>query len=568
MNVNLRPYQSEGKREILNHWQNGVKNVLAVFPTGAGKTVLMASIIADEPYATCAIAHRQELVGQISMALARNEIRHRIIGTQLVVKTIVRKHMKKLGKSFYDPSSRHAVAGVDTLVRRGDQLASWLPTVKLWVIDEAHHVLKTNKWGDAVTMFPNARGLGVTATPYRADGNGLGRHHDGWFDTMVIGPTMRDLIRMGHLTDYKLYAPPSSFDRSSLKKSETTGDFTASSSSQAVATSSLVTHTDGKIVGDVVATYKKLLDGLLTIVFAPDSGVAKELELQYNAQGVPAKYVWGNMPDDDREQALIDFEEKRILVLINIALFDEGLDLPVLEAVQDVAATASRGRFIQRVGRMLRLMQGKQFGKYVDHVGNIAQHSTVVHYPNGETKIEVAHAELTLDRRERKSAGKSDVAPVRVCIKCTSVFERFMDACPFCGEPIPAPSQRTSIEFVDGDLFELDASTLAQLRGEVAQVDLPVAEYRAMLAAKHTPHLGILAHTKRHVERQAAVATLRETMAQWAGYERHDGLSDSEIYRKFYIRFGVDMIGAQILKTAEVDELNHKIMLDRLAISA
>jgi len=556
MFIDLRPYQFKGKCEIAEHWRNGVMNVLAVYPTGAGKTVLMASIIADEPGATCAIAHRQELVGQISLALARNGVRHRIIGTQLVIKTIVRKHMKKLGKSFYDPSSRHAVAGVDTLVRRGDQLASWLPTVKLWVIDEAHHVLKTNKWGAAVSMFPNARGLGVTATPCRADGMGLGRHADGYFDVMVIGPTMRDLINEGFLTEYRIFAPPSSFHREDIKVSPTTGDFNLDAMRKVVAASSLVKHDEKQITGDIVQNYLRIAPGLKGICFVTDIDTANEVAAQFNAAGVAAAALSSRNTDDEREEALDRFERGELTMLVNVDLFGEGFDLPAIEVVIMARPTESFGLYAQQFGRMLRLLLNKMFGILIDHVGNVLRHG-----------LPDAPREWSLDRREKRSAGKSDVVPVRVCVKCTSVFEKFLDACPYCGEPIPAPAARTSIEFVDGDLFELDAATLAQLRGEVAKVDMPVAEYRAALQAKHMPQIGILAHTTRHVERQGAVATLRDTMAHWAGYERHDGLSDSEIYRKFYLRFGVDMIGAQTLKVGEVEELNRKIVLDRPAIS-
>lgn len=557
----LRPYQQQVRDGVEQNWAAGVQNVLAILPTGGGKTVVFSSVLADEQAASVAVAHRQELVSQISLALARNRVRHRIVGPQNVVKMIVRLHMEEVGASYYDANSRCAVAGVDTLIRRGEQLVNWLPTVKLWVMDEAHHVLRDNKWGKAVQMFPNARGLGVTATPCRADGNGLGRHADGVFDTMVIGPTMRDLIDAGNLTDYKLYAPPSNFDRSSLKTSESTGDFTASSLSKAVSTSNLVTHTDGKVVGNVVETYKKLLSGLLTIVFAPDSGVARELEAQYNEQGIPAKYVWGNMPDDERQSALREFKNRKIMVLINIALFDEGLDLPVLEAVQDVAATQSFGRFVQRVGRVLRLMPGKEFGRYVDHVGNIAQHCRVVQYAGGKTKIEVCHREWSLDRTERRS--KSAPSETRTCTNplCVLTYERFRTVCPYCGEPIPTPaaSERTGVEFVDGDIFELDADAFGQLKASVERAAMSPEEYRDELTAKKCPQLGIMAHVKRHTEKLSTLGTLRGILALWGGYERAAGLSDKEIMRKFYLTYGVDLWTAQTLKQDEMLSLAERV---------
>lgn len=557
----LRPYQQKVRDGIEHGWASGNKNMLAILPTGAGKTVLFSSILADEPGASCAIAHRQELVSQISLALARNRVRHRIIGPQSVVKLIVRLHMEEVGASYYDANSKCAVAGVDTLVRRGDQLAAWLPTVKLWVQDEAHHLIRDNKWGKAATMFPNARGLGVTATPSRADGMGLGRHADGVMDDMVVGPSMRELITMGSLTDYKLFAPKSDFDRSSLSKSisKSTGEVSAHESSKAVSTSSLVAHAEkGQVVGDVVRTYRKLLDGLLTIVFAPDMITGGQLEKEYNAAGIPAKLVRGDMGDDERIGSIRKFRKREYLVLINIALFDEGFDLPAIQAVQDVAATESFGRFVQRAGRMLRLMDGKEFGIYVDHVGNIARHATVVHYPD-QSRVEICHREWTLDRRERRSSGKSEISDTRTCNTCTGTFPRFLDACPYCGEPIPAPAQRSSVKWVDGDLYELDAATLATMRAAIARVDMAPEDYRNQLVAQGCPQLGVLGNVKRLVATQEVVAQLRDAEAVWAGYERAAGLSDREIMRKFFSVFGVDLWTAQTWKAADMTALIERI---------
>jgi len=165
--------------------------VLLQLPTGGGKTVILARIIRETAGAVCAIAHRRELVSQISLALAREGVRHRVIGPREVVQFCARYHVEETGRSYYDASSAVAVASVDTLVAREADLRAWASSVRLWVQDEAHHVLTGNKWGLAAAMFPQARGLGVTATPGRADGRGLGRHADGVFDALVSGPGMR-----------------------------------------------------------------------------------------------------------------------------------------------------------------------------------------------------------------------------------------------------------------------------------------------------------------------------------------------------------------------------------------
>lgn len=548
----LRPYQQDIHDDIESRWI-GVANVLAVLPTGAGKTVLFSSILADEPGASCAIAHRQELVSQISLALARNGVRHRIIGQDPVIRMIVRLHMEEVGANYVVPNAKCAVASVNTLTGKkfSESLKPWLPTVKLWVQDEAHHVLRDNQWGRAAAMFPNARGLGVTATPLRADGNGLGRHADGLFDTMVIGPSMRDLITMGFLTEYRIFAPPSTFQRDQVAVSQTTGDFNIDQMRKAVASSSLVVHDEKQIVGDIVQHYQRIAPGKLGVTFVPDIATAETVAEQFNAAGVPAMAVSSKTPDDERCKILRKFKSRELLQLVNCDLFGEGFDLPAIEVVSMGRPTESYGLYVQQFGRALRLLDGKDRAIIIDHVGNVMRHG-----------LPDAPREWSLDRRERRSSGKSDAQTIRACLnpECGAVYERFRDACPYCGTPVPAPAERSRPEFVDGDLFELDPAVLEQMRGAVARVDMTPEAYREQLARQGVPQIGIMANVKRHIERQETIGTLREAMAVWAGYERAAGLSDREIFRKFYIEHGHDWMTAQTLKRDEALGLAERVM--------
>lgn len=548
----LRPYQQDIRDDIESRWL-GVANVLAVLPTGAGKTVLFSSILADEPGASCAIAHRQELVSQISLALARNGVRHRIIGQGPVIRMIVRLHMEEVGANYVVPNAKCAVASVNTLTGKkfSESLKPWLPTVRLWVQDEAHHVLRDNQWGRAAAMFPNARGLGVTATPLRADGNGLGRHADGLFDTMVIGPSMRNLITMGFLTEYRIFAPPSTFQRDQVAVSQTTGDFNLDQMRKAVASSSLVVHDEKQIVGDIVQHYQRIAPGKLGVTFVPDIATAETVAEQFNAAGVPAMAVSSKTPDDERCKILRRFKSRELLQLVNCDLFGEGFDLPAIEVVSMGRPTESYGLYVQQFGRALRLLDGKDRAIIIDHVGNVMRHG-----------LPDAPREWSLDRRERRSSGKSDAQTIRACLnpECGAVYERFRDACPYCGTPVPPPAERSRPEFVDGDLFELDPAMLEQMRGAVARVDMTPEAYREQLARQGVPQIGIMANVKRHIERQETIGTLREAMAVWAGYERAAGLSDREIFRKFYIEHGHDWMTAQTLKRDDALGLAERVM--------
>ncbi len=538
--MQLRPYQAKAKEDIYGAWDQGFVNTLAVLPTGAGKTVLFSEIIKEHQGASCAIAHRQELVSQISLALARDKVRHRIIGPKSVVKLCVNLHMLELGASYYDPSSTCAVAGVDTLVRRGDELNGWLESVTLCVQDEAHHVLEANKWGTAFKMFPNAKGLGVTATPLRADGKGLGRHVDGLFDTMVEGPGMRDLIEMGFLTEYRVFAPPSDFVRPGAEAIGTTGDFSHVKLKAAVKKS--------HIVGDVVTHYQRIAPGKLGVTFTDSVETATEIAAQFNAAGVPAAVVSAKTPDAERIAILRRFKNRELLQLVNVDLFGEGFDLPAIEVVSMARATESYALYVQQFGRALRLLDGKLFALIIDHVGNVERHG-----------LPDARREWTLDRREKRGKSKaSDAIPVRACPACTAVYERIYNACPFCGH-IMTPAARTGPEQVDGDLIELDPAALAAMRGEIEKVDMHPEAYRHELAKKYTPLVGQLAGVKRHVATQEAQEALRGSIAWWAGYQRAQGRSDSESYRRFYFKFGTDVLTAQTLKAADAIELAGRV---------
>lgn len=525
-----RDYQATLERDVYAQWAAGKRNVLAVLPTGAGKTFVFSRIAAAAGVAVCAIAHRSELVGQMSVALAREGVRHRVIGPDTLHRACSMLHMDEFKRSFIDPGARVAVASVDTLVRMPAS-DPWAQQVGLWIQDEAHHVLAANKWGKACALFPNARGLGVTATPQRADGKGLGRHVDGLMDAMVVGPSMRELINREYLTEYRIFAPPSDIDLSDVGVSAS-GDFSPEPLRKAVHRS--------HIVGDVVAHYLRIAGGKLGVTFAVDIEGATEIAAAYRAAGVSAEVVSSKTPGALRAQVLRRFRARELLQLVNVDLFGEGFDLPAIEVVSFARPTQSLALMYQQFGRACRLMDGKLHALIIDHVGNVMRHG-----------LPDAPREWSLDRRERRSRNApSDVIPVRTCLnaECMGVYERVHAACPYCGH-VSVPAGRSSPEQVDGDLCELDPAVLARLRGEVAVVDGD-PRYPAGAAPEVAGAI-----RRRHHERQTAQATLRAAIALWAGWQRAIGRDDSESYRRFWYAFGTDVVTAQSLGVREAAEL-------------
>ena len=538
----LREYQKDAVSGVYQRWDAGAKNTLLVLPTGAGKTVVMSNILDNHAGASVAIAHRQELVSQISMALARQGLRHRIIGPKNVVKLCVSLHTAELGRSYYHPEAKTGVAGVDTLVRRGDSLREWLNSVTLWAQDEAHHVLTSNKWGKAAEMFPRAKGLGVTATPLRADGKGLGRDYDGLFDDMVIGPNMRELIRRGFLTEYRIFAPPSDYQRPDTIGGS--GDFTMVNMKKATKQS--------HIVGDIVAHYVKIAMGKPGVTFVPDVETAHDVAAQFCSAGVPAVAVSAKTPDRERIDCINRFKRGELRQLVNVDLFGEGFDLPAIEVVSMGRPTESYGLYVQQFGRALRLLDGKTHGIIIDHVGNVARHG-----------LPDAPREWSLERRERRSKDTpSDVIPTWVCRECVGVWECFIKICPNCGAGKPLPAVRSGPEFVDGDLTELDPAALAEMRGEIDKIDMPEEDYRLEVVRRGVPLIGQNALVRKHQINQAAQAELRQGIALWAGHRRAEQTPDAVSYMKFYHRYGLDVMSAQALKANEAHALLTKINKD------
>lgn len=568
----LRPYQSQLKASVRNAWAvHGERSVvLAVSPTGTGKTVLFSDEIRDEPGASCAIAHRKEIVSQIALALAKNGVRHRIIGSSKTRKACMRMQLKKLGRHHIDANAKCAVASVDTLIRikPTDPEYAWLPTVRLWVGDEGHHFLVENKWGKAIALFPNARGLLVTATPCRADGQGLGRHADGFVDVMVLGPTMREAINMGYLVDYRVAMPECDVDIANVEISSSTGDYNQHQLRQAH-------HESKTICGNAVKAYQRYLSGKRAVLFAVDVEEANKMAREFRAQGITAECVHGDTEDDLRDDILARFERGEILVLTNVDLFGEGFDLPNMAGVIMARHTASFSLYCQQWGRGARLdipeswvehwdaytdeqrrellaRSEKPYMWLIDLVGNVVRHG-------GPPDTRVS---WSLDRRSSKG-GASDAIPTRVClnkdvrgtgIACAKTYERCHKKCPYC-DFYPEPPSRNAPETVDGDVFELAPEVLAAWRDKIAAVDRHADE----VAGGH----GVVAAAirKNHHARQAEQFKLRRAMNWWSGLEMAKGHTDTnEQARRFYYKFGTDVATAQTLGAREAESLCVEIL--------
>lgn len=545
MKIQPRADQWQFIGDIFQAWNQGAQHVVGVASTGFGKTVCLSQITEQNSGGACLIAHRQELVGQISLMLARYGVRHNIIAADATKRAIAAQHVAEVGACYYTPSSLVAVASVDTLARR-EVDTRWAQQVTLVISDEGHHVVNGNKWAEAFKLFPNARGLLPTATPSRADGKGLGRPDlggSGIADAMVMGPPMRWLIEQGFLTPYRVICVESDLRKIIEQESlSNNGDWSTTAGKKASEKS--------RIVGDVVREYLRWARGRRHITFTTDTETAATMTAAYRAAGVRAECLTGKTHDHVRRDMLRRFERGELEEIVAVDIISEGFDLPAIEAVSFARPSMSLSVVWQQFGRALRTLPGKTEALIIDHVGNVL--NPAIGLPDRQRTWSLAN-------RDKRRSKETDAIPMRVCVECYEPFERIYRECPHCGH-YHEPESRGSPEHVDGDLAEMSPELLDKLRGAMNSAALPIEWERARLAETGLPHTHVMHHVKSHAARLDALGALRDAMAIWGGRRRAEGRSDSEMQREFWLRFGVDVMTAQTLKRDEAQTLLDRIV--------
>jgi DNA repair protein RadD len=552
----LRDYQRSALDEVYAAWRDGACNVMLTSPTGSGKTVVVGDALKSMNVPSAVIAHRQELLAQLALALNREAVPHSIIAPETVIRQIIAAEMSIHGFSHYSPRSQIRVAGVDTLIRKDASRDPWFQNVQLTVVDEGHHVVKDNKWHRTMQMFPNARGLLVTAHAVRGDGAGLGRHSDGVVDRLVVGPSCVDLIRRGMLTDYRLCCATSDVNLKDVHVTAS-GEFNEKEVRAAV-------HASSRIVGDVVGSYLKFAGGKLGITFAVDIESASELAAAYRKSGISAEIITGETPLGIRAALLQQFRSRQIQQLVSVDVLGEGVDVPAVEVISMARPTNSFQLYAQQCGRVLRLnlrdevaarwnefsdaerlrhiaASVKPKALIIDHVQNWLRHG-----------LPDVPQSYSLNRREKKSRRTVAEVPLRACLACLQPYERSLLKCPYCGEAW-VPAGRSTPDQVDGDIFELDGAVLEALRREITRID---GAPRFPASAPPEASKSIL---RNHADRQRMQQTLRRALALYGALMEYEGRSTREGHKRFFLEFGVDVLTAQTLNAADAEALHDRV---------
>lgn len=555
----LRNYQKVFSSEIMEALQS-YSSVLAVLSTGGGKTLCFSRIVMQHDGPSAVVVHRKEIIGQISLSLARCGVKHRIVAPPPVVKWVIRKHLSEVGVSFVDHFARCGVASAQTLTGKAlskGPVDKWRRTVTLSVFDEGHHYIQTGLWAKAVNAFPASKKLFFTATPARTDGRGLGVHAEGFSEVMVTGPDTKWLISEGYLSPYRYFAPASDLNTDGLATTAS-GDFSARVVRERVV--------DSNLVGDIVSHYFKFSRGLQCVVFASDVSTARELADRFEKQGVAAVALDGTTEDSVRDQAMTGFVRKEIRVLVNVDLFDEGLDIPGVEAVILGRPTMSLVKYLQMIGRCLRPVYapsacldtadarrlaiskgGKPFAIIIDPVRNWVRH--------GRPDL---HRAWSLDSTAKIRGESGD--SMTSCMSCTQPYERYYKACPYCGHVrAKEPSAGRAIEQVDGDLLELNAEETRELLDWMKAANVTEEQYVRGQIARGVPPVGRGKDLKRYRETLYRRKVLENLIAWWVGVQPSERTMP-EKYRRFKLRFGVDMVTAFTLKLRDTDALISSII--------
>ena len=351
-NDGLRNYQQAMIDRLDEAWRQ-YRSVMVQMPTGTGKTVLMAEVIrrsltpgpspiregsSDKNAGILIVAHRRELLDQIRGTVS-------YFGIDMEKNRIVVESIQKLSRLMSDGRSKM------------DDVPF---TPSLVIIDEAHHALaKTYRmlWD----RWPQAKFLGLTATPCRLTNEGF----LDLFQTLLQSHTIQEFIRMGWLSDFDYVTAepdnPILKQVGGLKKRGADGDYQTREMAMVMDCE--------ESIENLYQAYRKYVNGKKGIVYAIDRNHARHITEYYQRQGVNCCWIEAGTPSAERDRLVQEYRDGEIDVVVNVDILGEGVDFPEVEFIQLARPTLSLSKYLQQVGRGMRIAAGKDKVVILDHVG-------------------------------------------------------------------------------------------------------------------------------------------------------------------------------------------------------
>jgi len=455
--IELRLYQSRAIEQVYAYRVPGAR-VLCCAPTGAGKTVIGSKMILDELAAggvVIFIAHRTELIEQTYGKILAMGLDERSVGV-VMADGVIAHPVTGQRVRCERPLAPVQVASIDTLRRRP------LPArVTLIIVDECHRAL-AKSYRDVMEACPESFVVGLTATPYRGDGRGLGDV----FNHLVVVTTPRALMGEGYLAEPRVFSHPNRADLSKVKT--TAGDYDQEQLAEAV---------DKKeLIGSIVEHWAKHLRGVRTVAFATNVAHSHHIVEMFLGAGVPAEHLDGETHPIERKAILARVDRGETLIVSNCGVLCEGWDQPSVKGCILARPTKSRALYVQQAGRVLRPWRWPSWGGadflqlpdgtvipcgpggwavpiILDHAGCVCEH-------------DLPHADWEITLEGKKKRAPKTAVSVKECPTCFAAVARNAAVCFFCGHPFVESdsSKGKELRERDGQLVEVRADALRALK--------------------------------------------------------------------------------------------------------
>ncbi|HNQ22469.1 MAG TPA: DEAD/DEAH box helicase [Phycisphaerae bacterium] len=414
----LRDYQERAVEQVLEKLD---RRPILVSPTGSGKTTMATEIVERLGVPTLWMAHRKELIDQAAERLNAHGLHAGIL----------------MAGYQSDPDARVQVASVQTLVRRNK------PPAGLVIVDECHHAA-AETYQNILSEYTGAVLIGLTATPFRLDGRGLGD----LFGEMIIAAWSDELCDSGVLHKPRVWASKAP-DLRGVRV--VAGDYSIGA---------LAARTNtAELNADIVETWHKRAAGRRTVAFAVDIEHSEAITEAFRRADVPAEHLDGTTPRSERDAILQRLADGETVVVSNCMVLTEGWDLPALECAIIARPTASLNLHLQMIGRVMRACHGKDGAIVLDHAGNHHVHGLVTR-----------RLDYTLSDEK---VGFSEPLGLRRCGQCGLLFETSEPRCPECGwapEASGGQRRRPAIHG-EGELAEFDDSAFEYRRQVWVQIE-------------------------------------------------------------------------------------------------
>jgi superfamily II DNA or RNA helicase len=480
---------------------------LLVAPTGSGKTVIAVAIIRsaiERNEQFLVFVHRRELVQQTVRKLYDQDIDAGIIQAGVTPR----------------PEQPVQVASVQTLwarAYRGSRMEK--PPADLVVVDEAHHV-RARTWIGILDSYQDATIIGMTATPCRGDGRGLGDV----FEELVECPQIEDLIGLGHLVRTKVYAP-STPDLTGVRVER--GDYVESQLAERM--------DQAKLVGGIVEHWHRLAERRKRVVFA--TGVAHSIHIrdEFLRSCVLAEHIDGTTPTEERDAILARLSRGEVDVVTNCMVLTEGWDQPDVSCIVLARPTKHMGLYRQMIGRVRRPAPGKDHALVLDHAGATWQHGLVE-----EPVVWALDQDTRAENPVQTARNQHTALRLTTCPECHAV-RTSGKPCPACGwQPQIRPR---AVEVADGDLALVGGKgkrwspeERIQFHSELAWIASKRGYQSGWISHKYREKFGTWPRSRYALPKEPSPATLawvrsRQIATPRLGREARDGQHDRTRHR-------------------------------------